>query len=144
MFDADRQPYCRFKNADPFPNVFGYARMGHGGRMASQRFRAAKANGKLKYLKGIQERERRGLATANVERERRSGTRALHPEYACGRSVVAEERQIGHACDLRVVGQEFGDDAGMALAFSMRMLSVSSERPSIQHECGSSCVPIAP
>jgi hypothetical protein len=32
----------------------------------------------------------------------------------------------------------------MALAFSMRMLSVSSERPSIQHECGSSCVPIAP
>ena len=29
------------------------------------------------------------------------------------------------------------------LARSMRMPSVSSERPSIQHECGSSCVPIA-
>ncbi len=47
MLDADRQPYCRLKYSDPFPNVLRHTRMGHGGRMASQRFRAAKANGKL-------------------------------------------------------------------------------------------------
>src|SRR6266487_4517162 len=24
VLDADRQPYCRLHNADPFPNVFGH------------------------------------------------------------------------------------------------------------------------
>jgi hypothetical protein len=31
VLDADRQPYCRLKNSDPFPNVFGHTRVGHGG-----------------------------------------------------------------------------------------------------------------
>ncbi len=31
----------------------------------------------------------------------------------------------------------------LRLAFSIRRVRVSSERPSIQHECGSSWVPIA-
>jgi hypothetical protein len=42
-----------------------------------------------------------------------------------------------------VLREEFGDDVSVGVGFFHAKLSVSSE-PSIQHECGSSCVPIAP
>ena len=48
-----------------------------------------------------------------------------------------------HARHLRMRGEEARTIAALAAARSMRSDNVSSERASIQQECGSSCVPMA-
>ena len=124
----------------------GHAGMGHGCRVAGKRFGAAEADGQLEDLQRVQEAEGGRLAAVDVEGEGRAGAGALRARTGRAERRMRRRDRAGSGSSRPSDGRAGSRRRARALllAFSMRIDSVSSERPSIQQECGSSCVPMAP
>ena len=119
--------------------------MGHRRGVAGQRFGAAEADRQLEDLQGVEEGERLLLAALDVEREGRAGAGALP---GVGRRAPSSRargtRDSGPLPTLGWSRRYSATSRAFELARSIRIASVSSERPSIQQECGSSWVPTLP
>jgi hypothetical protein len=111
--------------------------------LAGKRLGPALAHRQLEYLQRVQEFECGGLAADNVERERGARAGALPLEQMVGRGVLVEVTKVMDFGHFGVVAQVVRDEPRVRVGFSLRMLSVSSDRLSIQQEWGSSWVPMA-
>src|SRR5260221_8717643 len=83
-------------------------------RVADQGFGPAEADRKLEDLKRVEKLEGLPLAALDVERESSAGGAALLLEDTARRVVLGQEGREIDLGDARMLGEELGDDLGVA------------------------------
>src|SRR6185437_14019291 len=106
ILDADRDANKRWGNTQPRPFAFRDVRMGHRGRMRSERLGTTQAHRELNHLKPIQDGKGFGLTSPHFETERGARTLALTLEDWTIGMALRQESQIPDRRDLRMSVEE--------------------------------------
>src|SRR3982074_932470 len=113
------------------------------GGMANQGFRSAQADRQFEYLKAIEESERVRLISSDVEGKCRACRTGLPLHQLLRGGVGGKQRRIMDARHLGVTSEEVRHGRGIAGRSPHPKRKRLQRGANIQHECGSSCVPMA-
>ena len=117
VFDADRQPDRGVENAYFLADVSRNSGVGHACGQAGKRLGAAQAHRQLEDLQRVQEPERGGLPTDDIERERGARARALPCEQTAGEGSLIVVSKVMDLLHFGVVAQEIRDEPRVSVGF---------------------------